>query len=564
MSDLQRSPSYKIIQRYYTIQKESVKWVSVSRWVFFSPGIEKSPFDHTKKQKNTGRKGGNRMAWRNESNRDHPPHPRREPRFSGELTGDYIRFLFQNCADFEERQTLIGGDPEKPAAVFTIAGQVRGERFYDYVLKPLATSSLLRQATPQAAARMMTEGLVYAGVKVCATLDEAVFALVDGFAVFDFPGNGTMIAYSVATEEKRSVSDPQEEPALKGAKDSFVESLRTNTSLVRRRLRAPELKIQEVIVGRQSVTPVDILYIKGIANPELVEEVRRRVETIDTDQLLETACLEEQIVDNVKTAFPLVAYTQRPDRFCAGLAEGRVGVIADGIPLGYLMPGTVGQFFRTGQDRSQNWVVASCLSVLRYVCMLTSLFLPAVYVAAVNFHPEMIPARLAWSISEAKTDVPFSTVFEVLILLLAFEIVQEAGLRLPGPIGQTVSILGGLVVGTAAVDAKIVSPVVLIVVAVAGIAGYTVPSQEFSGALRLWRLILSVGAAVGGLFAVTALAAVMVCRLARLESFGVPYLTPFAAAGRKREAGYGVIRWPVPWVKFREWALHTGNQRRQG
>ena len=251
-------------------------------------------------------------------------------------------------------------------------------------------------------------------------------------------------------------------------------------------------------MGRQSITPVDILSIQGITDPALVAEVTRRIEAIDTDELLETAGLEEQIVDEVDTPFPMIAYTERPDRFCAGLVEGRVGVIVDGIPLGYLLPGTVGQFFTTGQDRSQNWIAASCLSILRYFCMLGSLFLPAVYVAAVNFHPEMLPARLAWSISEAKANVPFSTVFEVIIMLLAFEVIQEAGLRLPGPIGQTVSILGGLVVGSAAVEAQIVSPVVLIVVAIAGIAGYTVPNQEFSTALRLWRFLFAIAASLGG------------------------------------------------------------------
>ena len=343
-----------------------------------------------------------------------------------------------------------------------------------------------------------------------------------------------MLAYAVATEEKRSVSTPENEPSIKGAKDSFVESVRTNTSLVRRRLRAPELKIFETIVGRQSITPVDVLYLQGLTNPDLVEEVKQRVQAIDTDELFETAALEEQIVDDVETAFPMLSYTERPDRFCAGLVEGRVGVIVDG------------------------------LAVLRYVCMLASLFLPAVYVAAVNFHPEMLPARLAWSISEAKANVPFSTVFEVLILLLAFEVVQEAGLRLPGAIGQTVSILGGLVVGSAAVEAQIVSPVVLIVVAIAGIAGYTVPTQDVSGALRIWRFALAIAASLGGLFAVVAVASVLVIRLAQLESFGVPYLTPFAASGGERAMGHGVIRWPRPWVKLRETALHTRNERRQG
>lgn len=494
-----------------------------------------------------------------------PPHPRREPRFDGPLTAERLRALFRGCADFAERTVLLGGDPRKRTTVFLIEGQVRAERLSDFVLRPLATSELLRTADRRDTLRMMTDGIVYCKtVQVCTTLDEAAFALVDGSAVFDFPGEGRMVAYSVATEEKRSVSSPENEPSLKGARDSFVESLRTNTSLVRRRLRAPELKIAESIAGRQSVTPIDVLYLDGLTDPDLVAEACRRVERIDTDELLQTACLEEQIVDETRTAFPLVAYTERPDRFCAGLVEGRVGILVDGIPLGYLIPGTVGQFFTTGQDRAQNWVAASCLSVLRYLCMLASLFLPAIYVAAVDFHPEMLPARLAWSIAEAKADVPFTTVFEVLILLLAFEIVQEAGLRLPSSIGQTVSILGGLVVGSAAVEAKIVSPVVLIVVAIAGIAGYTVPSQEFSGALRIWRFLLAIAGAVGGLFAVTAAAAVLVCRLARMESFGVPYLTPFAAAGDERAAGHGAIRWPIPWVKWRARSLHTRNRRRQG
>ena len=505
------------------------------------------------------------MGWIGPKGEDIPPHPRQEPRFEGDLTADHIRFIFRDCADFGEREVLIGGDPEKRTTVFFINGQVRNERMNDYILRPLATSQLLREATPEAAFRMMTEGIVYTQlVQVCTTLDQAVFALINGSVVFDFPGKGKMVSYFAATEEKRSVSAPDNEPSLKGAKDSFVESLRTNTSLVRRRLRAPELKIAEIFAGRQSVTPVDILYLEGTTNPELVEETKRRIAGIDTDDLLQTASLEELIVDEVDTAFPMIAYTERPDRFCAGLVEGRVGVIVDGIPLGYLLPGTVGQFFKTGQDRSQNWVAASFLSILRYLCMLGSLFLPSFYVASVNFHPEMIPARLAWSISEAKTDVPFSTVFEVLIMLLAFEAVQEAGLRLPGPIGQTASILGGLVVGSAAVEASIVSPVVLIVVAIAGIAGYTVPSQEFSAALRIWRFGLAIAASIGGLFAVTALAAVLVYRLAQLESFGVPYLTPFAASGSEREKGHGVIRWPTHRVKFRESALKTRNQRRQG
>ena len=241
-----------------------------------------------------------------------------------------------------------------------------------------------------------------------------------------------------------------------------------------------------------------------------------------------------------------------------------MGLLIDGIPLGYLLPGDIQQFFKTGQDRSENWIVASVLTALRYGCMLITLFLPALYIAAVMFHPEMIPLKLALSINAAKRDVPFTTVFEVLVMLLAFEVIQEAGLRLPAAIGQTVSILGGLVVGSAAVDAKIVSPAVLIVVAAAGIAGYTMPSQDLAGALRIWRFLLATAASLAGAFGMVLAGAVLVCRLACLESFGVAYLTPFASnAGEQRE-GHVILRQPLFRVKLREKRLHTRNRRNQG
>ena len=208
-------------------------------------------------------------------------------------------------------------------------------------------------------------------------------------------------------------------------------------------------------------------------------------------------------------------------------------------------------------------MVASVISVLRYACLLLTLTLPALYIAVVTFHQEMIPTRLALSIIAAKRDVPFLSVFEVLILLLAFEILQEAGLRLPQSIGQTGSIIGGLVVGTAAVEAKIVSPAVLIVVSIAGIAGYTMPSQELAGALRIWRFLLAVLASTAGLFGVVAVAAMLVCHLAGIESFGVSYLTPFAANAGEQVEGHAVLRRPLKRTKLRPAALRTRNRRNQ-
>lgn len=492
-----------------------------------------------------------------------PPHPRREPRIDLPLTVENLREVFQDCVDFQTRTLELGQDPGRTVTLCFVAGMVRLERACDYLLRPLAENQALVGCTLEEAYERMLRGSVYdLTVTGQSTMDTAVSALIEGDCLLVF-APGKALSFSTGTEEKRSVSDPENEPAVKGAKDSFVESVRTNTSLVRRRLRAPELKIEEQIVGRQTLTPVDILYIKGIADPALVAETERRIGKIDIDALLMTGSLEEYIVDEVDTSFPLIACTERPDRFCSGLVEGRVGLLIDGIPLGYLLPGDIRQFFTTGQDKSENWIVASALTVLRYACMLITLFLPGLYIAAVMFHPEMIPLKLALSINAAKTDVPFTTVFEVLTMLIAFEVLQEAGLRLPASIGQTVSILGGLVVGSAAVDAKLVSPAVLIVVAVTGIAGYTMPSQDFAGALRIWRFLIAVAASIMGAFGMVMTGAALVYRLASIESFGVAYLTPFASNAGEQVEGDVILRQPLPRVKLREKWLNTRNRRNQ-
>ena len=495
-----------------------------------------------------------------------PPHPRREPRLSGALTPERVAEVFADCVDFGQRDFFLNNDPDKRVRLCFVQGQVRAERACDYVLRPMAQNNALgRETTPDEAYELMKNGGVYAlTVQERTTLDQVVFDLIDGWIAVFFPGRETVLTYSVATEEKRSVSDPENEPDVKGARDSFVESVRTNTSLVRRRFRAPELKIRELQVGRQSVTPVDILYIEGLTDPTLVAEAVRRVEGIDIDALLTTGNLEEYIVDEVDTAFPLVAYTERPDRFCSGLAEGRVGIIVDGIPMGYLVPGTIDRFMSAGQDKNSNWMVASTLLVMRWLCVLVTLFLPALYIAAVLFQPEMIPLRLAQSIIDAKARVPFSTLTEVLVMLAAFEVLQEAGVRLPSSIGQTVSILGGLVVGSAAVEARIVSPAVLVVVAIAGIAGYTIPSQDFSGAVRLCRFALAILAGIMGLMGVVLGGIFLVCRLASLETFGIPYLTPFASAPGQQKEGHTIIRQPLVRTTLRPGFLRPRNRRNQG
>ncbi len=491
------------------------------------------------------------------------PHPRKIPRFDGPLTPEALGEVFRDCVDFTRRPVALEGLGE--LTLCYLGGMVRMERVSDYVLRPLAEDAQLRACGSMARAMArMEEGALYnLGVARRDTLDQAAADLVAGWCLLFFPGERAALSFFTGTEEKRSVSAPAGETVLKGARDGFVESVRTNTSIVRRHLKAPELRIKEQTVGRQSLTLVDVLYLEGVTDPGLVEQLWDKLADMDVDGVFSTGGIEEYIVPAHRTPFPLVQYTERSDRFCAGLCEGRVGLLIDGIPLGYLTPAVLGNFLQAPQDKSNSWLLATALTLLRYGCMLLTLFLPALYVAMVTFHQEMIPTRLALSIIAAKQDVPFRSAFEVIVLLLAFEILQEAGLRLPQSIGQTVSIIGGLVVGSAAVEAKIISPAVLIVVAIAGIAGYTMPSQELAGALRLWRFLLAVLASAAGLFGAVMGAAALVVHLAGLESFGVPYLTPFAVSAGAQAREHVFLRRPLPQIKQRPAALRPRNRRKQ-
>ena len=492
------------------------------------------------------------------------PHPRREPRFPGPLTLEGVEQIFEGCSDFAERTALLHNDPQRQVTLCYINGMVRGERINDYLLRPLAQDPRLSAVSEAEAFQLLGQGALYnLYVERRTTLDQAAVDLTMGWCVLFFPGRMDALSFFVGTEEKRAVGQSENEPALKGARDSFVESILTNTSLVRRRLRAPELKVRQHVVGRQSLTPAMVVYLDGIADPDTVKRVEEKLDAIDIDGVESAGNLEEYLTDASRTPFPLMPFTQRPDRFCAGLLEGRVGLLCDGLPFGYLLPGTMDQFFRTSQDRAFNWMTASMLLLLRYFCMAATLLIPGLYIALVTFHPEAIPVKLALSIVAAKQEVPFSTVFEVLIMLVAFEVLQEAGLRLPSPIGATVSILGGLVVGNAAVEAHIVSPAVLIAVAIAGVAGYTMPSQDMAAALRLWRFLLAILASAAGLFGLAAGCAGLIYHLASLETFGVPYLAPFTAGAGQPRGHPNLLRPPLPRMKWRDGARHTENRRNQ-
>ena len=471
------------------------------------------------------------------------------------VDGRALTAQFEDAADFETRKVLCGG---QLLTVLFLDGLTSGGDIAEQVVRPLA------QMTDEAReevlyTRALQGGVWCASVKEPESTQQAAELLVNGFCVILFPKSGKALGCEVKTGEKRSPSPPETENTVKGAKDAFTETLRTNTSLVRRHLRTPGLRLTETVIGKRTLTKVTVCWIDRLTDPELPRRMQERLSSIDIDGALSPAAIEEYVTGSRRTAFPLLEYTERTDHFCQGLLDGQVGLLTDGLPLGYLAPVGLGRLMRSPEDRATDFFSASMLRLLRYAALGVSLLLPALYAAMAMFHQQMLPTKLLLSIIESKQNVPFSTLLEVLGLLCAFELLQQAGLHLPQAVGTAVSIIGGLVVGTAAVDAKLVSPAALIVTASSGICGFTLPNRELSDAVRLWRFVLTVLAGLWGLFGVTVGLLLLLTELAGLESLGRSYLSPFGRA----EVKGALVRPRLVRQKSRDGALKPMDDQNQ-
>ena len=481
----------------------------------------------------------------------------------GPVSFPALSSLFADCADFESRRLAFGLENKRSLTACWLDGLVSGSLVTEEILRPLTQAARSGGADGDLAVlRQILRGSVYrCAVQVRTQLDEAVNDLTHGCCVLFFDCAGAALSFEARTEQTRAIGQPTLEKSLKGAKDSFVETLRVNTALVRQRVCTPQLKLRERLVGRRSHTRVALFYLEGVAAPSLVRSCARRLERLDVDALLATGTLEEYIVDAPLSPFPQMLHTERPDRFAMYLLDGRVGLLVDGLPIGLVLPVSLAEFMRVTGDASIHFSTATALTLLRWAALLLSLLTPALYVAVARFHPEMIPTRLLLSIIEAEQDVPFSAALEVLGMLFSFALLQEAGLRLPNPVGDTVSIIGALIVGQAAVEAKLISPISIIVVAVSGISCYALPSQDLASALRLCRLGLLLAAIAGGLYGVGLGCCLLVLHLADLESLGLNYTAPLS------ESPHGLsrllLRVPKPWDKFRDPALRPLDGRRQ-
>ena len=386
--------------------------------------------------------------------------------------------------------------------------------------------------------------------------------IVTGNAALYIEGMSGMIIFSIQNYQKRSVPESTNEVVVVGPQEAFIEDINVNMSLLRHKIKHPDFKMIKFTIGKYTKTEVFVIYIQGLCKPEILENVLTSLGEIDMDSSLGVSYLSEFLEDHPLSPFPQYQYTERPDTVAAALVEGRIGVMQDGTPFSLLIPVTFFSLMQSSEDYYQRFHSASFIRIIRLLFAVIAFLLPSVYVAVTTFHPEIIPTNLLITIASARENIPFPALIEAFIMEITFEGLREAGIRIPKPLGQTVSIIGGIVIGQAAVQAGIVSAPLVIVVSITGIAAFIIPHFELGLAFRLLRFPVLLMGGTLGLFGVVISIYLLYWYMVSMRSFGVPYMQPFAPLVL-RDFKDTFIR--VPWflMKKRTKAYATDNERRQ-
>ncbi|MCL5290415.1 MAG: spore germination protein [Firmicutes bacterium] len=478
---------------------------------------------------------------------------------------DTLKNILSHNNDVVFRRFRLGMGNQAEAAVIYVDGMIHKAIINNDIMKPLMLES--RMAGNNTPGKGLLElikdfTISVSEVREARSMDKVVAGVLYGDAALLVDGLDTALVMDVKGWNSRAVEEPQSEILVRGPREGFTETLRVNTTLIRRRLRSPNLVFEDLSIGRVSHTGVIMVYLRGIASTDMVAEVRSRLQRINIDGILESGYLEEFIEDSPYSPFPQVAHTERPDRVAASLLEGRVAILTDGTPFALIVPAEFITFMQSPEDYYERYMLGTAIRWLRYFTFAMSLLLPSLYIAVTTFHQEMIPTRLIISLAAAREGVPFPAFVEALIMEFTFEALREAGIRLPRAVGQAVSIVGALVIGQAAVQAGVVSPLMVIVVAITGIASFLSPAFNMAIAIRFLRFPMMILAATLGLFGVMVGVLAILIHLSGLRSFGVPYLAPLAPfhPGNMKDVA---VR--APWWAMDRRPSETGslNPRRQ-
>jgi len=456
---------------------------------------------------------------------------------------EQLRQIYANCADVVFRPFLIGGVTK--ATVIYIEGLTSvkdlNENFLGVLMDPSAEDLSIQS--------LLESKVRISKVEKVKSCEDCVAALSSGYPVLLAEGQSDGMALGLSAWDKRQIEEPSAEASVRGPREGFTETIGVSVSQLRRILKTPALKIEALKIGSLSRTQVMIAYLEGIVDKTVLDEVRERLKRIRIDGILESSYLEEMIEDAPYSPFPQVKTTERPDTACSGLLEGRVVVLTEGTPFAMVVPTTLFSLLQSQEDYYQHYIVSTAIRWLRYLFVALSLLLPSLYVAVLTFHQEMVPTSLLITMAASRESVPFPALVEALLMEVTFEVLREAGVRLPKQVGAAVSIVGALVIGQAAVQAGIVSAPMVIVVAITGIASFMVPRYVVGLAIRMLRFPMMLLAGSLGLLGIMLGLILILIHLSNLRSFGVPYLSPVAPL-KPGELKDVAIR--APW-----WAMDT-------
>ena len=439
--------------------------------------------------------------------------------------GESVDVIYKNIS--------VNGEANINMPLIYIEGLINTDLFDMSVLKPLKQNHKIKNSSTEAELieNIISDGVYHINAEAQDDLQTVISEIFNGSVVMISDIEQKAVVLDIKGFQMRSMSEPSNEAVIKGAKESFIEVIRMNTARVRRCIRSIDLKIEPMSIGKTSKIPIALVYMNSIVDDELLNAVKKKIECLECENLINIGEFEERILDKrfPFTIFPQVIITERPDKFCSNIMEGKIGVLIDGLPTAIILPAVFNMYFQSSDDYSNNYSMASFVRILRYLCAVIALVFPAVYIAIACYHQELLNNSIALAIIQSKKEVPLSTLQEVLFLSFAFEVLFEAGIRMPRTIGQTVPIIGGLIIGDAAVSANILSPVVVIIAAVTGIAGFMIPNHDFLNSIRLCRYIFIACAALAGFFGLAVAAIGLIYYLCTIESFNVPYFVPFAS-----------------------------------
>lgn len=446
-----------------------------------------------------------------------------------EITGENIKKVLGNSSDFDLKQVTVNNKTNVIINVAYIDGLVNHDFISDLILKPLVNDiRLINVKDEQGLYDYIEEGIVYySAQKTFKSMKDVVSAILNGNVVLIFDELKIAIGFDTKGFMMRSITTPTEETSLKGSKDVFVETIRINTATLRRKIKSNCLIIEEMTIGNVSNTLVAIVYMQNTVNKSILSELKTRLEAIQVNEVLYTGVIEENIIDNKYSTFPQINYTEKPDKFSSGLLEGKVGLLIDGIPFAMVLPTTIVDFFQTTDDYSNNYMITSFYRIMRYVLTAFALLLTGYFICITTFHQQLLPTSLSVSLIASREKMPFPMFFEVIILVLAFQTLIEAGTRIWSSVGSMVTLVGALVVGEAAVNAKFVSPAAVVVVAIASIANYAIPNKDFASSIWSWQFVFIILSSIIGLFGFTVGIMLLAYHLSSMEVLGVPYLSPF-------------------------------------